>query len=88
MDELLPSDTPSTEEIYIFNPTKEDFTHSCALLDGVSRQYTLKSYEGRKFPKVVADHLAKHLKDKIVGDMNGVITELQIEKAYKSIYLT
>jgi len=81
--DLIPVDTPDDKEIYIFNPTKSNFTHKyCGI------PYTLKSYEGDKFSKPIADHLAKHLKDEIVGRMPGVITEEVIEKVYKDIYLT
>lgn len=70
-------------ETYIFNPTKQDFTYSW-----LGKPYTIKSYEGQKFPTEIADHLAKHLKNNIVGEMKGVITDTIIEKVLKSIYMT
>ena len=68
--ELIPTDSPDTSEIYIYNPTNESFTHSWL---GVP--YTIPSGEGIKLPKETADHLAKHLITLIVGKQSGVQTE-------------
>jgi hypothetical protein len=86
--DLLPLDTPSHEDIYIFNPTKEPFSITYAYDFESPRVYTLESYEGKKFPRVIADHIAKHLKNKIISDKPGVITEAIIEKVLKTIYLS
>ena len=80
--ELEPIDETPVEK-YLFNPTKSDFTYNW-----LGNPYTIKSYEGKKFPTEIADHLAKHLKDEIVGQMKGVITDTVIEKVLASIYMT
>jgi hypothetical protein len=79
--ELEPLDPPETQ-VYIINPTRDDFTD---VILGIS--YTLKSFEAKRFDKYVGDLIATHLKDKIVGQIPGVISDEIIKKTLGSIYL-
>ena len=76
-----PLAVPETE-VHLINPTRDDFVDT---IQGVT--YTLKSLEGGSFEKSVGDLIATHLKDKIVGEMSGVITDVRIDKVLKDIYL-
>ena len=79
--DLSPLTVPETE-VYVFNPTRDDFTDT--ILGNV---YLVKAGEGVRMPKDHADLVATHLKDLIVGRISGVITDVIIEKTLKMIYL-
>lgn len=80
--DLISIDTPDTSDVYIFNPMKSDFVYTI-----LGTEYVLKSYEGQKFPKNIADLLATHLKDEIVNQRGKLPTDLMVEEIMKSIYL-
>lgn len=54
------------KEKYIFNPDTEDFSVEYNAGDGI-KTYTLKSLKAQKFPTPIADHIKKHLADKILN---------------------
>jgi hypothetical protein len=79
--DLIPLEAPQTE-VHLFNPTKNDFTDII-----LGTPYTIKAYEGARFEKNVGDLIATHLKDKIIGEISGVITDEIIRRTFSEIYL-
>ncbi len=76
-------ETPTT----IFNPTKSDFTHTYDVSGkGEPIPFTIGALKYATFGKTIADHLAKHLRNKIIGEMNGIITDNMMDKVTKDIY--
>lgn len=76
-------ETPVT----IFNPTKSAFTHTYDVSGkGEPQPFTIEALEYATFPKTIADHLAKHLRNKIIGEINGVVTDVQMTKVTNEIY--
>lgn len=59
-----PNNTPT----YIYNPSKEDFTHTYANAENEPIEYTVPAGELQQYPYYLAQHLAKHLADKVMGD--------------------
>ncbi len=76
-------ETPTT----IFNPTRSSFTHTYDISGkGVPVPFTIESLKYATFGKTIADHLAKHLRNKIIGEMPGIITDSVMDKVTKEIY--
>lgn len=63
--ERLP-DGPNTTLKYLFNPLTEDFTTTYANDANKPITYTCPSMKISEFPTYLADHIAKHLAQKIV----------------------
>jgi len=86
--EQIEEQAANEPDIYIFNPTSDDFTHTYDVSGtGSPVPFTIGSRESIKLPKRIADHLAKHLRNRIVGKMPGVITDTIVEEVNKTIYL-
>jgi len=60
--------SPDTTETLLYNPSKRDFTYPMADDNNVIQQYTLPSRTISKFPKYIADHLAKHLAQTLASE--------------------
>jgi hypothetical protein len=72
--------------VYIFNPTSSDFTCTYDTNgDGNPLSYTIGSREAKKFPQVIAQHIAKKLTEQIVGKLPGVITDTILTAVMDSI---
>ena len=88
-DELLQAQEEKNNElVYVFNPTKNDFTTSYDVNEnGHPQEFTIRSREGDKFKRFIADHIAKKLKDEILGAMknNNRSRDLVEEEIYKTI---
>lgn len=69
LNEPQPNRTPK----YIHNPLYEDFSCTYATDDGPPITYTLHAQDIEKFPTYLANHIAKHLAQHIVG-VRGVKT--------------
>lgn len=62
----------------LYNPLRTDFTWNWAGENNVPQPYTIPSLGIATFPVRIADHLAKHLAQKIVLD-RGVRTNYEDE---------
>lgn len=87
-DQLQAQKEEQDELVYIFNPTKDDFTTSYDI-EGDFRPtfFTVRAREGIKIQRFLADHIAKKLKDEIMGNMNDISRSKDIveEEIYKTI---
>jgi len=80
-----PDETPTL----LFNPSKKDFTWPFADDNNVKHSYTLPSRQIVKFPKYIADHLAKHLASKLaLEESPKVHYEERFKRHLKQIYVT
>lgn len=71
------------KEFGVYNPTKEDFTCTYDTNgDGQPLSYTVNSMDIAFFPDFIAEHVKKHLADKII-QARGVKTNHEDE--YKDI---
>lgn len=85
-DQLSEQFDKNEELVYIFNPTRDDFTISYDIDgDNTPEPFTVRAREGIKIKRFIADHIAKKLKDEIVGKMQGVITDKVVEDVYATI---
>lgn len=74
-----PDETPT----YLYNPTKEDFIAKWG-----GKEYTLPSRKIVKFPKWLADHLAKTLARKLTVEENSSLHfEERLELNTSKIYI-
>lgn len=75
---------PNLSPTPLFNPSLEEFTFS---YDG--KTYTLPAFGIEKFPKYLADKMAKRLADTIIAHQ-GVRKNYQLdhEELLKQIYIT
>ena len=79
---VIPTE-PDTTPTYIINPTKKDFSYP---YDNIP--YTLPSRKIMKFPKYLADHLAKHLANQLaLEESNRIHYEDRVENWKKKIYV-
>lgn len=77
---------PDITPTNIFNPTLRDFT--CTYVEkNKPIEYTIKSLETATFPKYLADHIVKHLAQKIALDKldSGTAYEILYQEAVQSI---
>ena len=72
--EKVPVDFDPNESLGVFNPTKEDFT---VLYGGTG--VTLKSGERKIWPTPKANHVAKHLAQKIVSQKHVELLQEKFE---------
>lgn len=71
----------SEETAYVHNPTKDDFTMKYDINeDNEPVPYTVEAGDIKEFPKIVADHLKKHLATKILN-IRGIKTNHEDEYA-------
>ncbi len=72
-----PDETP----VSLYNPDKEDFTITWA-----GEPHTIHAGEIETYPKWLADHMAKHLCKKLIGDRGIKVNyEADYEKIMKEI---
>lgn len=75
-----PNETPTN----LYNPTKEDFTCKWE-----GKDYTIPSRQLVTHPKWLADHIAKHLAQKIaLEDDRGLAYEYRLKEAMDKIIVT
>jgi hypothetical protein len=78
---LLPLKSEPSEKL-IFNPDTEDFTVNYNDGNG-SKEYTIKALSIKLFPTDLADHIKKHLADKLYWKRGQ---KTNYEDDIKSIY--
>ena len=75
--------TPDITTTYIYNPTKEDFNYPFD-----RKNYTMPSMKISNFPKYLADHLAKHLAQKLaLTESSKIHYEDRLNKWLEVIYV-
>jgi hypothetical protein len=76
-------DKPDITLTPIYNPMKEDFVCQWEMVN-----YTVPSRTIQTFPKWLADHIAKHLADKMANaDETGIHHEDKINRYLEQIYV-
>ena len=79
---------PDKSPTNLYNPLKSDFTYPMADINNKQVLYTLPSRQISVFPKYIADHLVKHLAQKIALDEGGGLAyEIRYQKALDLIYV-
>jgi hypothetical protein len=80
---LKQDDTPTN----IFNPLSEDFTWTMANEQNEKVEYTMPSMSISTFPKYLADHMARHLAQKIaMKNMVRVTPDGPMRITYQQAY--
>jgi len=92
---MLPTQKDETPTL-LRNPTKQDFKHQMANDENIPKEYVLPSRKIVSFPKYIADHLAKHLAQKMALEEQTVLTaegsvkihyEDRFKRALENIYV-
>lgn len=73
----LPTE-PNRKPKAIFNPSRDDFSVEYLDDENIPHTYTIKSMQLRSFPTYIADHIVKHLSQKIMWD-KGIKTNPEDE---------
>jgi hypothetical protein len=75
-------------KVYVYNPLNEDFTVKYDIRGNKNpKAFTLKAKEIAQFDRVIANHLKKHLANKMF-DLLGDVTkdrDIQMENFYKQM---
>ncbi len=65
---LTPLNQPSSKEVPVYNPDSDDFEITYDINeDKQPKSYILRSREIDYFPPVIADHIKKHLADRLLN---------------------
>lgn len=75
------------ERIPLYNPTDKDFSVKMAQPDGRQKKFTIKKDKIEYFEPVVAEHIKKHLANKMLNDNwpADKNVEVALEKINKQI---
>jgi hypothetical protein len=77
---------PNTEPTFIYNPLREDFKCLQAGVDNIQTEYVIPSRQMKSFPKYVADHITRHLAQRIALERtDGLSYELKYKEAVDKI---
>ena len=72
----------------IINPTSHDFTcQHDSNADGSPVTYTIKSKQGLKLKRYIADHISQKLCTQILSEYRGVVSQELIDRTLKNIRL-
>jgi hypothetical protein len=75
------------ELVSIVNPTAHDFTCTVVNRKDEPIEYTIYSRESLTLPRYAAEHVANKLKDRMLAEYTGVITQAIQEEKLKLIKL-
>ena len=77
---------PNIEPTFIYNPLKEDFKCLMANDDRTQTEYIVPSRQMKSFPKYIADHITKHLAQRVAFEQEGGLSyELKYKEAVDKI---